>query len=200
MEQNSKTTAKGRLNGSSSTRIDRSKPSLLVTYRIPLIDIDTLDLLPIHFLVDPGIEFQWPIDEELSDEKIHLHGNAGEHRLGILEKYLNLSKESIPFQSFNSPNAHHDDAPPPPPVENSPTPSAYLEPVSESNATIPPTPSKKGSRPSFNSFSKIIRRTFIQPFSSAKRLSLKLATAATATARTAAATSESRDVRSVGDQ
>ncbi|CAF4566906.1 unnamed protein product [Rotaria sp. Silwood2] len=83
MEQNSKSTSK-------------------ITYRIPLIDIETLDILPLHFYIDPGLNFQWPIDEELSDDKIHFYTNYGENRMDILEKYLNLSKEYIPLNNLFS--------------------------------------------------------------------------------------------------
>ncbi|CAF1000789.1 unnamed protein product [Adineta ricciae] len=140
-----------------------------ITYRIPLIDIETLDLLPIHFLIDPGLNFQWPIDEELSDDKIHLYPNYEESRMDVLEKYLYLSKE---YSSMSNPTSQASTTTIMSTHENLP---ATEENVDSSNEVTPtPTiPNKKLSRSSFNSFSKIIRRTFIHPFSSAKRASVK---------------------------
>ncbi|UJR28474.1 hypothetical protein I4U23_009712 [Adineta vaga] len=142
-----------------------------ITYRIPLIDIETLDVLPIHFLIDPGLNFQWPIDEELSDDKIHLYPNYEESRMDVLEKYLNLSKEYSPMNNFNSSSSStttmlstHED--------QTLVGGENLDSSNEINSTSA-IPNKKLSRSSFNSFSKIIRRTFIHPFSSAKRASLK---------------------------
>jgi hypothetical protein len=155
-----------------------SKPTSRATYRIPLIDIDAIDLLPIHYFVDPGPDFAWPIDEELSDQKIHLYTHYGESRMETLENYLNLSKESCLLPTLISPSTTnsniHDDAPSS--ADNNPTSSTNLDLSSSTNETIStatPVINKKSSRPSFNSFSKIIRRTFIEPFSSAKRTSLK---------------------------
>jgi hypothetical protein len=125
-----------------------------------LIDINTLDLLPIHFYIDPGLNFQWPIDEELSDEIIHVHTNYGQKRMNILEKYLNLSKEYSPLNNLTF---HDDQTSTQDHLNNSDF-------SNESNSTIN---NKKLSRSSFNSLSKIIRRTFIEPFSSTKRTSLK---------------------------
>ena len=142
----------------------------LVTYRIPLIDIDTLDLLPIHFFLDPGVNFQWPIDEELSDNKIRLYTNYRDNRMNILGKYLNLSKEYSSLNNFISQvTSVPDDQTSTIDFLNS-TSITYIDPSSEMNSTMI---SKKSSRPSLNSFSKIIRRTFMQPFSSTKRISFK---------------------------
>lgn len=158
--------------------------SALATYRIPLIDIETLDLLPIHFLVDPGLDFEWPIDEELSDERIQLYTNSGESRLGILERYLSLSKESSPFTTLVPSSTIHEDGTST--MDSATTASINADSLTETNSTATiatatatataitaPVTHKKLSRPSFNSFSKIIRRTFMQPFSSSKRLSFK---------------------------
>ena len=150
---------------------------LLATYRIPLIDIDTTDLLPIHFFIDPGPSFSWPIDEELSDDKIHLYTHHGESRIDVLEAYLNLSKESCPFNQLNpqaASNPLQDDLP-------STGESTATSPINadisvstvEANSTTTPTIPKKPTRTSFVSFSRIIRRTFIEPFSSVKRSSMK---------------------------
>ncbi|CAF3661763.1 unnamed protein product [Rotaria sordida] len=143
MEQNSKSTSK-------------------ITYRIPLIDIDTFDILPIHFCIDPGVNFQWPIDEELSDDKIHFYMNYGENRMNILEKYLNLSKEYFSLNNLflQTIKTKYDNR----------ISTTDINLSNELNSTIT---NKKFSRPSLNSFSKIFRRTFIEPFSSTKRLSHK---------------------------
>jgi len=143
----------------------------LVTNRIPLIDFDTLDLLPIHFFIDPGLNFQWPIDEELSDENISLYTNNGERRMDILEKYLNLSKEFISLNNLipsltttvdNDQISIKDDL-------NSVS-TTNIDSSNDINSTIN---NKKSSRSSLNSFSKMIRRTFFEPFSSTKRTSHK---------------------------
>jgi hypothetical protein len=151
----------------------------LATYRIPLIDIDAIDLLPIHYFVDPGPDFAWPIDEELSDEKIHLYTHYGESRVETIENYLNLSKESCLLTTLTSPSTTnsniHDDVPSST-DNNNPISTINQDLSSSTNETIStttPVINKKLSRPSFNSFSKIIRRTFIEPFSSGKRASLK---------------------------
>lgn len=162
---------------------ENSKPNVRsVTYRIPLIDIEAIDLLPIHFFVDPGPEFAWPIDGELSDEKIHLYTNFSGSRMDTLENYLNLSKEHCPLNSLI-------------PSSSSPTPSSTTANINNNNInsvtdeiqstndthstldqstteSTQPVLNKKTTRP-LNSFSKIIRRTFLEPFSSAKRASLK---------------------------
>ncbi|CAF3675428.1 unnamed protein product [Rotaria sordida] len=158
-----------------------TKQTSRVTYRIPLIDIDTSDLLPIHYFIDPGPNFVWPIDEELSDEKIHIYTHYGESRMETLEKYLSLSKELCPLNilisssstTTNNNNIHDDITS----ISDSNLSSTINMDLStstnETNSTIPPIINKKSSRPSFNSFSKIIRRTFIEPFSLVKRSSLK---------------------------
>ena len=149
----------------------------LATYRIPLIDIDAVDLLPIHYFVDPGPDFAWPIDEELSDEKIHLYTHYGESRMDMLETYLNLSKEISPLAILTSASTPTNSMPDEinSSIDN-PTPSSNTDAsisTNETSTTVTPMNNKKNSRPSLNSFSKIIRRTFIEPFSSAKRASLK---------------------------
>lgn len=166
---------------------------VLVTYRIPLIDIDAIDLLPIHYFVDPGPDFAWPIDEELSDDKIHLYTTYGESRMETLENYLNLSKENCPLNVIippvpttttattpstnnnNNNNSNTQDDAPSVTDTNPPSSSTINNDVSsiETSSISTPIINKKLSRPSFNSFSKIIRRTFIEPFSSNKRASLK---------------------------
>jgi hypothetical protein len=140
--------------------------------------MDAIDLLPIHYFIDPGPDFAWPIDEELSDEKIHLYTHYGESRMETLETYLNLSKEFCLLPTLLSPSTTnsniHDDAPSS--TDTNPMSTVNLDISSSTNETIStttPVINKKLSRPSFNSFSKIIRRTFIDPFSSAKRASLK---------------------------
>ncbi len=146
--------------------------SLLATYRIPLIDFDTLDLLPIHFFIDPGVNFQWPIDEELSNEKINLFTNDNENRMTILEKYLNLSKEYSSLNNFipsSTITTVHDDQISSKDCLNL-TSTTNKDLLNEINSAII---HKKSSRSSLNSFSKIIRRTFIEPFSSTKRTSHK---------------------------
>ena len=94
-----------------------------------------------------------------------------------LETYLNLSKEICALNTLTSPstptNNIHDD------INSSidnPTPSMNIETsitTNETSSATIPVNNKKLSRPTLNSFSKIIRRTFIEPFSSAKRASLK---------------------------
>ncbi|CAF1040130.1 unnamed protein product [Rotaria sp. Silwood1] len=145
MEQNSKSTSKS------------------TTYRIPLIDIETLDILPIHFFIDPGLNFQWPIDEELSDDKINFYTNYKENRMDILEKYLNLSKEYISLNNLFSYIIK--------PKHDNHILTTDINLSNQFNSTI--INHKKFSRPSLNSFSKIFRRTFIEPFSSTKRISHK---------------------------
>ena len=173
MEQNSKQTSKG--NASVDVRnasVSHQPFFALVTYRIPLIDLDTLDLLPIHFLTDPGLDFQWPTEEELPDDKIQQYTHYGSSRMEILEKYLSLSREVLPLtQLIPSATIATEDTIPT--VDSPASPSAEIEPANGSHPVIIPVPNKKPSRPSLNSFSKIIRRTFMQPFSSSKRHSLK---------------------------
>ncbi|CAF0883527.1 unnamed protein product [Rotaria sp. Silwood1] len=155
-----------------------TKQTTRATYRIPLIDIDATDLLPIHYFIDPGPNFVWPIDEELSDEKIYLYTHYGESRMETLEKYLYLSKELCPLNmliSSSTTNTNiHDDITST--NDNNPSSTINIDistSTNETTSTIPSIINKKSSRPSFNSFSKIIRRTFIEPFSSVKRASLK---------------------------
>ncbi|CAF1030859.1 unnamed protein product [Adineta steineri] len=163
-----------------------SKPASKVTYRIPLIDIDAIDLLPIHYFIDPGASFAWPIDEELSDDKIHLYTHYGESRMETLEKYLNLSKENCSFNSLipststtnnnnNNNNTLNDESTST--TDNNPSSTINLDlstTGNDTNSITTPVINKKSTRPSLNSFSKIIRRTFIEPFSSNKRGSFKL--------------------------
>jgi hypothetical protein len=128
-----------------------------------------LDLLPIHYFIDPGLNFQWPIDEELSDDKIHSYPNYEESRMDVLEKYLNLSKEYSLLNNLNPQltTPIHDEQ-----LSTTDNSNNNIDSSNEINPTTTTT-NKKSSRSSFNSFSKIIRRTFIHPFSSAKRMSLK---------------------------
>ncbi|CAF1351895.1 unnamed protein product [Adineta ricciae] len=158
-----------------------NKPTGKETYRIPLIDIDAIDLLPIHYFVDPGPDFAWPVNEELSDDKIHLYTRYGGSRMETLEKYLNLSKEMCLLSALVSPSnepTNTTDELSSTTIENNQSSSIISNPdvsisTNETNSTTVPVINKKTSRPSFNSFSKIIRRTFIDPFSSVKRASLK---------------------------
>nr|ACI90379.1 zinc finger protein Cezanne-like protein [Philodina roseola] len=158
-----------------------SKTSNKATYRIPLIDIETNDLLPIHYFVDPGPDFAWPIDEELSDEKIHLYTHFGSSRMDVLENYLNLSEELSPLTQLNSPTGSISQ-----PSEESatftnepsrsstiPTDASTIS-HETTNSISTPIIQKKSSRQTLNAFSKIIRRTFIEPFSTGKRASFKL--------------------------
>jgi len=158
-----------------------SKSSNKATYRIPLIDIETNDLLPIHYFVDPGPDFAWPIDEELSDDKIHLYTHFGCSRMEILNNYLNLSEElcsltqlNSPTGSISQPSEEHST------VQNESSRSSVIQTdastVSHETTTSMGTPiiQKKTTRPTLNAFSKIIRRTFIEPFSTGKRASFKL--------------------------
>lgn len=151
------------------------------TYRIPLIDIETNDLLPIHYFVDPGPDFAWPIDEELSDDKIHLYTHFGRSRMEILNSYLNLSEELCSLTQLNSPTGSMSQ----PSEENSTVQNessrssiiqADASTISHETTTSMGTPiiQKKTTRPTLNAFSKIIRRTFIEPFSTGKRASFKL--------------------------
>jgi hypothetical protein len=92
-----------------------------------------------------------------------------------LEKYLNLSKESCPLNNLISPSIH-DDLISTTDSNNNPSSTINLDQsssITEPNSISTPVINKKLSRTSFNSFSKIIRRTFIEPFSSVKRSSLK---------------------------
>lgn len=171
MENNSKSPTKGKL------RLTPLKMSLeyhlfLASFQIPLIDIDTTDLLPIHFLIDPGVDFSWPIDEELSDEKMQTYTNSPETRLKTLEKYLNLSKESFNVNLRSTANLSHDESIVSNEITSSPTNNQESNVEINTSSAISIVP-KKSSRSSLNSFSKIIRRTLIHPFSSAKRFSLK---------------------------
>lgn len=124
------------------------------TYQIPLIDFETLELLPIHFFVDPGVNFQWPIESELSNEMIDLYSNSKEARMEYLEKYLHISKH---YSSINE----------------LVLPSNQSTVVKDKSNEIPSVLSQKKSRSSINSFSKILRRTLINPLSTSKRFSLK---------------------------
>jgi hypothetical protein len=128
----------------------------LVTYQIPLIDLETLELLPIHFFNDPGLNFQWPMDEELSDEKMNFHSNTQQNQMNTLEKYLNLSKEYSPLNDIlplSTSTTEHDDQ--------------TLRTDSPNNDS---SNHKKSSRSSLNTFSKAIRRKIFEPFSSTKRI------------------------------
>ncbi|CAF1933629.1 unnamed protein product [Rotaria magnacalcarata] len=152
--------------------------SVIATYRIPLIDIEAIDLLPIHYFIDPGSNFAWPIDEELSDEKIHLYTHFGESRMETIERYLNLSKETCPLNALLSPSTTNnnisDDIGSSTDANSSSIINIDLSTSNtETNSTISTIINKKPARSSFSSFSKIIRRTFIEPFSSVKRASLK---------------------------
>lgn len=153
--------------------------SCLATYRIPLIDMDTSDLSPIHFFVDPGPSFSWPIDEELSDEIVHLYTRFGGSRIEILEAYLNLSKEMCHLDLLHSTGTSSV-----PPVDDestsnvdrSRTPSTQIDSTSsiqKSNSASTPVMEKKSSRTSSNFFSKMLRRKLFEPFSFSKRASLK---------------------------
>jgi hypothetical protein len=100
-----------------------------------------------------------------------------------LENYLNLSKEICPLNTLippsttnNNNNNNTQDDVTSITDNNNPTSSTNLDTsisTNETNSISTPVANKKLSRPSFNSFSKIIRRTFIEPFSSVKRTSLK---------------------------
>ena len=125
--------------------------------RIPIIDLETLDLLPIHFLVDPGLNFQWPINEELSDDQILSYPNIKQTRMEILGQYLDLSKEYSPLPHDLSTK-----------YENRRSTIGYS--TSPNNvASI----ERKSSRSSLNTLSKTLRRKLLHPFSSNKRFSLK---------------------------
>lgn len=161
-----------------------SKPNTRVTYRIPLIDIEAIDLLPIHFFVDPGPEFAWPIDGELSDEKIHLYTNYSGSRMETLENYLNLSKEhcalntlipSLPSPTTANTNTNNNNINSTVEEIHSTNESHSISDQPSNETIIQPVLNKKLTRPSLNSFSKIIRRTFLEPFASVKRASLKQA-------------------------
>lgn len=128
---------------------------ILGTYQIPLIDFETLELLPIHFFVDPGVSFQWPIESELSNETIDLYSNSKEARMEILEKYLHIAKQYSSINELVLSNIPKDK-----PNEIAPT-------------TTPPVVNQKKARSSINSFSKILRRTLINPLATTKRFSLK---------------------------
>ena len=138
-------------------RISLVRRLLVETYRIPIIDLETMDLLPIHFLVDPGVNFQWPRNEELSDEQIRSYANMQQNRMDILHQYLDLSNEYSPYNHFRSMEHEY---------------SRSIIDHSDSgnmDASI----EKKSSRSSLNSLSKTIRRKLLHPFSSTKRFSLK---------------------------
>ncbi|CAF1405111.1 unnamed protein product, partial [Didymodactylos carnosus] len=152
-----------------------------LTYRIPLIDIDTLDLLPLHFAVDPGPSFCWPIDEELSDNIIQQYDLQGERRMKLLEKYLSLCKEYTPlttlFPSTSTPNSavsssisstQHQINEESNNIDPSTTNVSEMNESLNSTTSTAPTVNKKPSKP-LNSFGKILRRTFIDPFSQSKR-------------------------------
>ncbi len=103
----------------------------------------------------------------------------------ILESYLSLSTEICSVNTLtssssstttptNNNNNIQDDVTST--TDNNPTSTTNLDistSTNETNSITTPVINKKLSRPSFNSFSKIIRRTFIEPFSSVKRTSLK---------------------------
>jgi galactose-1-phosphate uridylyltransferase len=108
-----------------------------------------MDLLPIHFLVDPGLNFQWPINEELSDDQIQSCSNIKHNRMQILGQYLELSKEYSLLPHYFS--------------------TKYDNRRSTNVALI----ERKSSRSSLNTLSKTIRRKLLHPFSSTRRFSLK---------------------------
>jgi hypothetical protein len=151
-----------------------SDEHILGIYRIPLVDIDTAELLPIHFFVDPGPDFSWPIDGELSDDRIHLYTHYGCSRTEILETYLNLSKDTCSFEQVHpsvSSNTTWKS------IDDESTSTIQTESViaindEQTNATSS-LQQKKSSRLSLNSFSKLIHQTFIEPFSPSKRATLK---------------------------
>ncbi|CAF2053223.1 unnamed protein product [Rotaria magnacalcarata] len=82
--------------------------------------------------------------------------------MDILEKYLNLSKEYLPLNNLfpKSTKAKQDNR----------ISTTNTNPSNELNS---PVTHKKVSRSSLNSFSKMFRRTFMEPFSSTKRAPLK---------------------------
>lgn len=169
MEQNSKANLKGKTKENRKGKSFKFLDDFSASYRIPLIDISATDLLPIHFFVDPGEDFSWPIDEELSDEKIHVYTRFLQSRSEILESYLNLCEEKISIDQFRP--AEQTES-----VEIEQNPSVELSnATNETNSTINGTSvqQKKVSRSSLNSFSRILRRTFLEPFSSSKRSSFR---------------------------
>lgn len=125
--------------------------------RIPIIDLETMNILPIHFLVDPGLNFQWPINEELSDDQILSYSNIQQNRMKILGQYLELSREYSPLPQHIS--TKYDQRRSTIGYSNSPTDVALIE--------------RKPSRSSLNILSKTLRRKLLHPFSSTKRFSLK---------------------------
>ncbi|CAM4850816.1 unnamed protein product, partial [Rotaria magnacalcarata] len=86
----------------------------------------------------------------------------GDNRMDILEKYLNLSKEYLPLNNLfpKSTKAKQDNR----------ISTTNTNPSNELNS---PVTHKKVSRSLLNSFSKMFRRTFMEPFSSTKRAPLK---------------------------
>jgi hypothetical protein len=93
--------------------------------------------------------------------------------MNILDKYLNLSKEVSSLNNLIPQMIAPDDMISTSDSLNN-TSSTNMDLSNELNSPITPIiVNKKTSRPSFNSFSKIMRRTFIEPFSSTKRISLK---------------------------
>ncbi|CAF0867015.1 unnamed protein product [Didymodactylos carnosus] len=152
-----------------------------LTYRIPLIDADTLDLLPLHFAVDPGPSFRWPINEELSDNVIQQYELHGERRLKLLEKYLSLCKEFTSLTTLFPSTSTANGATPSTASftqqqmnEESNNIDMSTTNVSEMNESLNsatsaiPNINKKIPKP-LNNFGKIIRRAFIEPFSQSKR-------------------------------
>jgi hypothetical protein len=83
--------------------------------------------------------------------------------MDVLEKYLNLSKEYISLNNL-IPIVHNDQIL----IKDNSNPISTIN-IDSSNDIN----NKKSSRSSLNSFSKMIRRTFLEPFSSTKRTFLK---------------------------
>lgn len=121
--------------------------------------------MPIHFFVDPGVSFKWPLESELSNEIIDLYPNSKEARMEILEKYLDISKEYSSINDLVLPSATN--RTPPSTITDT---NSNLESSSEISAV---TSTKKPSRSSIHAFSKIIRRTLLNPLATGKRFSLK---------------------------
>lgn len=105
------------------------------------------------------MNFQWPIDAELSDEKIYLHTNYGDNQMDILGKYLNIAKKytSLAHIFPSSTTTIQDD--------QSSSTSTDKDLSSEINKIF--------SRSTLNSLSKHFRRKLIEPFSATKRTSSK---------------------------
>lgn len=78
---------------------------------VPLVDAE-FELLPLHFMVDPGAQYQWNRGEDEDDEDADLKmaEMSLTDRLNLLQKYMDIEQIPLPF---NEPVLNGDSEKPP---------------------------------------------------------------------------------------